>query len=105
MHFLHGSVEKPALLTASELEHTSPQEIQSEIGQQTGLTLLKGMTMTRLITAAALMLSLLGTTACSDTATKHRALTNFQVSSVHWDEMAAASTAAHVTNNGLIMMR
>lgn len=61
--------------------------------------------MTRYVMTAAAVFALLATTACSDTTTKTSAFSNVQVSALHWDEMAAATTTAQVANNGLIMMR
>lgn len=67
-------------------------------------TLTLGVVMKRLI-ASTLLAACFSTAACSDMDSKHTSLQTIQVSSVHWDELAAASSAAHVTNNGLIMMR
>lgn len=60
------------------------------------------MTMQRLIIASLLLL-----TAACDTAGETKATQTklIQTSAVHWDEVAAASSAATVNNNGLIMMR
>lgn len=63
------------------------------------------MNMTRYVMTVAAVFTLLATTACSDSATKTSAFGTMQISAVHWDEMAAATTSAHVSNNGLIMMR
>lgn len=63
--------------------------------------------MNRLITTA-MIAALLGCTACADNQTKTAAAENVkftQLSYVKWDEVTAASSAAHVTNNNLIMMR
>lgn len=50
---------------------------------------------------------LLATAACDNPAGDSTARTTrlIQTSAVHWDEVAAASSAASVNNNGLIMMR
>jgi len=62
--------------------------------------------MKQLLTTAIMAIALMGTAACNDMSTgKTTGLQSMQVSSIRWDEMAAAGTAAHVTNNGLIMMR
>lgn len=63
--------------------------------------------MKRVFTAAFLLATLVGASACTESATiKKSANAEFmQVSSIHWDEVAAADNAARVTNNGLIMMR
>ncbi len=61
--------------------------------------------MTRYATMTLLVLVAMGMSACGGMEGKKASLGTMQVSAVHWDEMAAASTAAHVNNNGLIMMR
>lgn len=63
--------------------------------------------MKRLLIAAFLLATLAGTSACTDSAGTSKAAETqlMQVSSIHWDEVAAADRAASVNNNGLIMMR
>lgn len=63
--------------------------------------------MKRVWIAALFLAPLLGTSACSESVgSSNRASSQLmQVSSVHWEELAAAEGAARVTNNGLIMMR
>lgn len=60
--------------------------------------------MQRHIIAGLLLAALMGTSACTDRADKADSGL-MQVSSIRWDEIAAASSTAHVNNNGLIMMR
>lgn len=43
--------------------------------------------------------------ACSDQGGQHAAIRGMEFSQLDWSEMTAAPTAAHVTNNNLIMMR
>lgn len=61
----------------------------------------------RIMTQGVVVLAaLLALSACSDTPTHHASITQYeQLSRVDWVEMTAAPTAAHVNNNGLIMMR
>lgn len=62
--------------------------------------------MKRLITMGLALSLALACTACAEQKTaKTASLKPIQISSVKWDEVAAASSAAHVTNNNLIMMR
>jgi hypothetical protein len=53
------------------------------------------------------LLALLACSACADQAPTKRAdlVSSTQLSSIRWDEATAASYAAKVSNNGLIMMR
>lgn len=53
-----------------------------------------------------LMLSLaLAATACTEPTSSVSKVNLVQLSSVQWEEVAAANSAASVTNNNLIMMR
>jgi Ni/Co efflux regulator RcnB len=64
------------------------------------------MTMKRLVTGLALIAMMTATVACSDSRDMAQLSTStVQLNAVHWDEMAAADTSAHVTNNSLIFMR
>lgn len=64
--------------------------------------------MKRRLTTGLLLLALTGMSACSDMSESKTTASlekSYLVSSVHWDEVAAADTTAHVSNNNLIMMR
>lgn len=62
--------------------------------------------MKRALTRLALLAMMAATAACSDSRDMAQLSTStVQLNAVHWDEMAAADTSAHVTNNSLIFMR
>jgi hypothetical protein len=63
--------------------------------------------MKRLLTTGLMLAAALAATACSDqkTALNLNSHEPMHLSALKWDELAAANSAAVVTNNGLIMMR
>lgn len=56
------------------------------------------------VTTVGLIAALMLLSACGEQQTAKAELP-MQVSVLKWDELAAAGSAAHVTNNNLIMMR
>lgn len=61
--------------------------------------------MKRFLTTGLLLATALVFSACSDQKTAFNSDQGLHLSSVKWDELAAANSAAAVTNNSLIMMR
>ena len=63
--------------------------------------------MKRFYFAAFLLATLAGLSACTESAATAKKADKglMQISSIRWDEVTAADRAAHVNNNGLIMMR
>lgn len=108
MRLAHDMASEWALLIRRALAHNTPKNKKATISAGNWLKLaFKGMTMKRLLIAAFLVATAAGMSACSEsTAGAGTAQAQmFQVSSIHWDEVTAADRAAHVNNNGLIMMR
>ncbi len=104
MRHAHITASQWAFLIGGEFTHNIPKNKKAaRQGMHAETRFLTGMTMQRLMIASLLLL-----TAACDTAGESKTATQtklIQTSAVHWDEVAAASSAAHVNNNGLIMMR
>lgn len=61
--------------------------------------------MKRLMRASLVLGLALVATACTEPTRSTAHIGTMQLSSIQWEEVAAANSAAHVTNNNLIMMR